>query len=150
MSIGAFTDKLYKPTDSEVVKTLGASYHRWLFLVEHLRGDLRPKEDFAFLYGKGYGWALRFRLKGKLLTSLFPNEGYFTVQVNLTKAHLYEAGRIHLHRNAQVAIEGATLYPEGKWTFTQVRTDGDLKDVIRLIELKCAGTVVSSIGRGAG
>jgi hypothetical protein len=144
MSVSAFTDKLCRPSNSEVAKSLGSSYQRWLALIEHLRHKPGSKEDFAFLYGKGYGWALRFRLKGKLLTSLFPNEGYFAVQVNLTKTQLSKVGRMRLHRNALAAIERATLYAEGKWTFTPVRSDVDLKDVFCLIELKSAGTATSS------
>jgi hypothetical protein len=91
MSIGAFTDRLREPSDSEVVKSLGGSYHRWLLLVNHLRDHVKAKEDFAFLYGRRYGWALRFRLKGKLLTSLFPNDGFFTVQINLNEGELIDS-----------------------------------------------------------
>jgi hypothetical protein len=147
MSIGAFTDKLCEPSDSDVVRLLGSSYHRWSLLVEHLRCRVKAKEDFAFLYGKGYGWALRFRHKGKLLTSLFPNEGFFTVQVNLNEAHLTQVGQLQLHKNARAAIEKANLYPEGKWVFSPVRSDIDLKDVLQLIDVKSAGTSGSATKR---
>lgn len=144
MSIGAFTEKNSKPTDDEVVSALGSSYQRWLSLIEYLRGSYKPKEDFAFLYGKGYDWALRFRFKGKMLTALFPNSGYFSVQVNLNRAQLAETNGMHLHKNAVSAIQEATLYAEGKWTFTPVRGDADLKDALRLIRAKSASIATAA------
>ena len=136
MSIGAFTVKTSKPTDDEVVNALGPSYQRWLSLVEHLGGGYKAGADFAFLYGRGYGWALRFRLKGKLLTALFPNNGYFSVQVNLNRTQLAKADGMQLHKNAMSAIREATLYAEGKWTFIPVHGEADLKDAQKLIRLK--------------
>jgi len=146
MSIGAFTGKTSKPTDDEVVSTLGPSYQRWLSLVEYLRGGYKAKEDFAFLYGKGYGWALRFRLKGRLLTALFPNNGYFSVQVNLNRAQLAETEGMQLHKNAVSAIREATFYAEGKWTFTPVQGDADLKDAQKLIRLKSVSIATEARG----
>jgi hypothetical protein len=47
---------------------------------------------------------------------------------------------MHLHKNARAAIERATLYAEGKWVFSPVRSDSDLKDVLQMIGLKSVGT----------
>jgi len=140
MNIGAFTDKACRPKDSDVIQSLGSGQQRWLFLIEYLRANFRPREDFSFLYGKRYGWALRFRSKGRLLTSIFPGNGYFTVQVILSTTQLADVDRVRLHRNALAALSAANLYAEGKWLFVPVCSDTDLKDVMRLLQLKTAPT----------
>ena len=136
MSIGTFTERNQRPKDSEVVEALGSSHARWLALVGHLRTTFGAREDVAFLYGKGYGWALRFRLKGKLLASLFPGRGHFTVQINLSRSQLSQTGALHLHEKAAAAIDAANLYAEGKWIFAPVHNQSDVKDVLRLLGLK--------------
>ncbi len=72
MSIGAFTEKNHQPTQTEVVEMLGAMLQAWQALVQHIRPTYHGQEDFKFCYGKQYGWALRFRIKGSLLTALYP------------------------------------------------------------------------------
>ena len=80
MSIGAFTDKNHQPTDTEVFETIGPMLQAWQALVQFIRENYRVQEDFKFMYGEKYGWALRFRTSGKLLTSLYPARKGFTVQ----------------------------------------------------------------------
>jgi len=140
MNIGAFTDKNRRPKDADVVQALGSAHQRWSSLIEYLRADFKPREDFAFLYGKRYGWALRFRFKGRLLMSIFPNNGYFTVQVILGTTKLADVDRVRLHKNALAALSTANLYAEGRSLFVPVCSDTDLKDVMRLLRLKTAQT----------
>ncbi len=88
------------------------------------------------MYGKRYGWAVRFRLTGKLLTSLYPNLNHFVAQIILNTNQLLEVKNAKLHENSQRAIEEANLYPEGKWLFIFVKTADDAEDVKHLLELK--------------
>ncbi len=136
MSAGAFTDKSRRPKKDEVTETLGSSFTRWTSLVEFLRRSCAAAEDFKFLYGCSYGWALRFRNKGKLLTSLFPNRGYFVAQIILNKNGLKDANGLKLHKNALNAIKTANPYPEGKWLFIPMKSDVDVRDAKALIGLK--------------
>jgi hypothetical protein len=136
MSIGSFTDKQYRPTDKEVSKELGSSYPKWLAFSEYLRLLYKTKEDFRFLYGRTYGWGLRFQTKGKLLTALYPNRGFFIVQIILSHIQLSKTKGIGLHKNALAAIDAANPYPEGKWIFVPIKTDIDLKDAWHLLALK--------------
>ena len=94
------------------------------------------QEDFKFLYGGGYGWALRFRTKGKLLSALFPNRGYFVALIILNSKQLADVGSLRLHRNAQCSIDSANLYKERKWLFLKVENHVDGKDIRELIKLK--------------
>ena len=136
MSIGAFTNKNYKPTDAEVIEVLGATVQSWQALIQQIRTTYDGQEDFKFCYGKRYGWALRFRVKGGLLTALYPNRNSFTAQVILSRIALRKAQTLKLGNGVRQAIAKAKPYPEGKWLFIPVQSEQDLLDVRHLLELK--------------
>ena len=92
--------------------------------------------DFKFLYGQNYGWAWRFRIKGQLLTSLYPAQGCFKAQVNLSPDAVEATQDMRLGTNAQQAIANAHPYPEGRWVFIAVESEHDLEDVQRLLALR--------------
>ena len=77
-------------------------------------GQLCRHEELKFLYGKNYGWGLKFSIKGKLLTALYPGSGYFTVQIILRSEAIEKAQGMKLGKNALQAIERANPYPEGR------------------------------------
>lgn len=136
MSIGAFTDKNTRPTETEIAKTVGKMLSLWKKVAAFIRSNYTVQEDLKFLYGKKYGWALRFQLKKKLLTSLYPAEGGFTVQVNLNPAAVEKAQWIKPGKNVQRAIADANPYPEGRWLFVHIESEKDIEDVERLLELR--------------
>ncbi len=136
MSIGLFTDKSRQPADAEVREAIGARLPLWQDLVRFIRETYPAQEDFKFLYGKTYGWALRFRVKGQVLTSLYPTQGGFTAQVNLSPEAVEQAQSEGLGRNVQRAIERANPYPEGRWLFVPVESEADVRDVQRLLALR--------------
>ncbi len=136
MSIGVFTDKKNRPSESEVLKALGSRQPAWQGLVNYLREWYNPDEDFKFLYGKNYGWALRFQVKGQVLASLYPTQGGFTVQVNLSEAGVEKAKNLALGSNLPKAIQAAFPYPEGRWLFVPVETENDLQDIHQLLSIR--------------
>ena len=138
MSIGAFTEKFHQPTIDEVHAVIGPPLATWHALIAFIRTNYPADEDFTFLYGKKYGWALRFRLRGKLLTSLYPAAGGFTVQINLSPAAVEQAQQMALGEHVQQAIARATPYPEGRWVFIEVESAADLRAVQQLLALRVA------------
>jgi hypothetical protein len=136
MSIGIFTDKNRQPTDTEIFEAIGPMLPAWRVLVKFIRENYSAQEDFKFLYGKKYGWALRFRIKGKLLTSLYPTQNGFTAQINLSPAAIEQTERMKLGKNVQQAIERAHPYPEGRWLFVPVESENDIRDIQHLLTLR--------------
>ena len=136
MSIGLFTDKSRQPADAEIRDAIGAQLPLWQSLVRFIRETYPAQEDFKFLYGKTYGWALRFRIKGQVLTSLYPTQGGFTAQVNLSPEAVEQAQSMELGHNVRQAIERANPYPEGRWLFIPVESEEDVRDVQRLLALR--------------
>lgn len=136
MGIGIFTDKYQQPTDAEVAAVLGPQLATWQALIEFIREKFPADEDFTFLYGKQYGWARRFRMRGKLLTSLYPAQLGFTVQINLSPAAVEQAQQMQLGDHVQQAIARAKPYPEGRWLFIPVAAAADLRDIQQLLTLR--------------
>ncbi len=138
MSIGLFTDKHHQPTEEEIQAAVALQFPVWQALIQFIRENYPSEEDFRFLYGKRYGWARRFRVRGKLLTSLYPTQGGFTVQLNLDPTALEQTQHMALAHNAQAAIARAHPYPEGKWLFIVVESAQDVQDIKQLLALRAA------------
>jgi len=139
MQIGSFTDKTHEPTQQEIRDTIGSNTRSWDELIQFLREQYPSEEDLKFLYGKKYGWALRFRNRGRLLTSLFPTSGGFTVQIILNQAAIEQAKKIRVSETVRSTIANAKVYPEGRWLFIPVKTKADLQGVHELLALRAKG-----------
>lgn len=136
MSIGIFVEKNHPPADTEISKALGPMLSEWQRLAQWIRERYLVQEELKFMYGKKYGWALQFRFRGTLLTSLYPASNSFTAQIILNRAALEQTKRMKLKKNAQGALSRAHLYAEGKWLFIQVESKNDVEDVQQLLNLK--------------
>jgi hypothetical protein len=135
VSVGLFTDKSHQPTNAEIVAAIGPRFSAWQGFVCFVREKYPVQEDFKFLYGKNYGWGLRFRIKGKLLVSLYPAQGGFTVQIILRPEAVEKAQRMKLGKHVRQAIARANPYPEGRWLFIPVESEKDSRDIQQLLAL---------------
>lgn len=138
MSFSAFTDKNYQPAQDEMEAVIGPKIVEWKQIIQFIRVNFFSQEDLKFLYGKKYGWAIRFRIKGKLLTSLYPTEGGFTVQIILSQKDIDKGLGMGLGENVREVIEKASSYPEGKWLFIEIKSSEDIRDVKSLLSIKTA------------
>jgi len=138
MSVGVFTDKKHPPTEAEVLTAIGPRLAVWQELIRFIREKYPVQEDFKFMYGKNYGWAFRFRIKGQFLTSLYPAAGGFAVQVNLSPQAVEQALSLQPGKNVQQAIARAHPYPEGRWLFIPVESEEDAADIRQLLALRAA------------
>jgi hypothetical protein len=64
MSIGLFTNRNRQPMEAEIVAALGGAKALWNGLLAETRSNPKVAEDFRFMYGRNYGWALSFCLRG--------------------------------------------------------------------------------------
>jgi len=136
MSVGVFTDKKHHPTETEILEAIGSKLSMWKDLIRFIRENYPAQEDFKFLYGKNYGWGLRFRIKGQLLTSLYPGKDGFSVQVNLSPEAIEKAQSMKLGQSAQQVIDRAHPYPEGRWLFIPIESEKDICDIKQLLALR--------------
>jgi Protein of unknown function (DUF3788) len=144
MSVGKFTDKKHQPTEAEVLAAVGTRLPLWQELLSFVRTNYPVQEDFKFMYGKNYGWAYRFRIKGQFFTSFYPAEDGFAVHVNLSPSAVEQALSLPPGKNVQQAIERAIPYPEGRWLFIRVESQEDAADIRHLWTLRLAMKRVKS------
>jgi hypothetical protein len=147
MSVGIFSDKRHQPSEVEIHEAIGSKFSLWEDLIRYIQGKYAVQEDFRFLYGTNYGWGQRFRVKGQLLTSLYPRKEGFAAQVNLSPAAIERAEQMKLGRNVQQAIAAAHPYPEGRWLFVTVETKADMKDVQWLLALRAETKRLEKTGK---
>jgi hypothetical protein len=138
MGIGLFTDKGHPPTEAEILAAVGPRLDLWQRLLLYVRTSCRAQEDLKFMYGQPYGWARRFRVRGKLLTALYPAAGGFTVQIILSTVAIEQAQRLPLSPHVQQVIAQAHPYPEGRWLFIPVLSESDASDIEQLLPLRAA------------
>jgi hypothetical protein len=139
MSHGIFIDKKHIPSQDEIQVVLGECQGTWEAAVAWLRAAYPVEETFKFLYGKKYGWALHFERERKLLINLYPNQGFFTAQINLPESAVPAALALDLPAHFRAAVEGAFPFPEGRWIFIPCRGAADLPFLQKLVELRVAG-----------
>jgi signal transduction histidine kinase len=136
MSIGIFAGWNHRPTDAEVAEALGPRLPDWQALVLFVRENYQAEEDWHFLHGDEYGWALCLETQGNRLAALFPAQGSFTVQIDLDTPAVEKAQRMGLGHNAQQAIAQAYPHPEGRSLFIPAETEGDSRDIRHLLALR--------------
>jgi hypothetical protein len=145
MSIGLFIERGCPPSEREISKALGSTLESWNELSRWLAQTLRAKRELRYMYGKKYGWALRFQNGGRLLCALYPTQSGFTVQVILNQNALEQVTQITLSNNVKQAIDRAHLYAEGKWLFIPFHSEPDMATIKQLLMLKAGrGSQVSS------
>jgi hypothetical protein len=135
MSYSVFTDKGQLPEADEIIGAVGWQWPLWESLTDWLAQNYRVKTDFAFL-GKNYGWSVRYRRNGKSLVSLYPGKDEFTVLVIISPELCEQAAAMNLEPDTRKTLENAAPYPEGRWLFIRVKSETDLSDARKLIELK--------------
>ena len=112
---------------------------QWSALVAHLEGELgiRPLEEHSRCSGAP-GWNLKYRKGGRSLCTVYPRAGYVTCLLSLGAREATEAELIVQSATAYLQ----TLYRQAKplngsrWRMVDVKDDGVLQDVIRLIDLR--------------
>lgn len=134
ISKGYFTDKNTKPNDNDVIQILGISKNNWDLILEHLTVELKLKGEYKF-YGVNYGWAVRFNKSGRSVIALYPGKDSFTVQLILNENQVYFALKKSSQPQTLKLIEETEPIHEGKWIFTKVDKETDLKDIIKLANI---------------
>lgn len=127
--------KEHRPTDEEILKTIGETTY-WLELRQYLEAsyDFTPE---LVNYGK-HGWTIRYRKSGKTLCDLTPERGAFTVGVVLGKKEAEKALSIMDQLNATVRkllVETEQLH-DGRWLSIRVRKQGDVNSIKELLKTK--------------
>jgi hypothetical protein len=133
-----FPEKGREPSRGGLRRALADAREAWDDLEAHLADAHRLQGRLRFMYGEPYGWALRVDRAGRLVLAMYPNRGYLTVQVILSRAQIAAAMEMGMPSHAWRAFDAAKDYPEGRWLFIRVRSVRSAQRLRPLIALKLA------------
>lgn len=117
----------------EIIVQLGPdAADAWGKLVEHIRVYYKTDEIWD---GKD---ELKFRCGGKTLVTLYVHEGYFTVLLIYGKAEreIFETVISQFAPVLQELYRDSHTYHDGKWMSLDVRNNGIVPDIIRMLTIK--------------
>ena len=131
-------EKENAPSDKEIVKFIGKpSSNDWIELNDFLQTyyDFVPETVF---YGKKYGWTIRYRKSGKILCSLFPEVGGFTVLIVLGKQEVEKTEKIHsdFSTDLKTLFDSTEQLHDGRWLWIRMPDSASIKDIKKLLQIK--------------
>lgn len=132
MSIGFFTDRMHKPTESEQIGALSRVQPLWDRLLCFITENYNVAGKLKF-YGRNYGWALGYSKRGKALISLYPGQGEFSVQIILNPSQVDEALDQELAPDIKRVLKETPLIHEGKWIYIKITEDRQIADIEKLL-----------------
>lgn len=135
-------DKSAQPTDEEMVHWIKQPIAaEWTALRQFL-GDTYAIAPIFNSGGKRYGWNLQYRISGRPLCEMYPEDGSFTALVILGKAELDQAmDRLETFGSTvRKAVEESPRYHDGCWMYIRVAdpltSHQDVQDIEALILIK--------------
>ena len=136
MAFSAFDERSQEPRDEELAAVLGQKIELWNRLVSSIHSRFTPlAEDWTFS-GKKWGWALRLKHKKRAVLYLTPSEGFFYAGFALGQKAVDAAHESGLPSEVLAVIDGSQKYAEGRAVRLEVRCEGDVRNVVRLAEIK--------------
>lgn len=135
-------DRSTRPSEEDMVNRIGQPMaEEWVSLRRFLAGTyhIDPAFDAG---GKRYGWNLKYRVGGRPLCEMYPEQGSFTVLVILGKNELRQAiDRIDTFGPlVRQAVEESHGFPDGCWMYIRVsdplRGHQDVGDIEELLLIK--------------
>lgn len=137
MSPKRMTNKNNKPTDKEMLKTVGKRSPLWKELKNYIEKYYEFTQEIVF-YGEKYGWTLRYRRSGKTLCSLFPEKDAFTVLIVLGKKEVEKTQLMinKLNRAVKKIFDETEQLRDGRWLWISVRKVSDVESIKVLLSVK--------------
>jgi hypothetical protein len=135
-------DKSTQPSEEDMANWIGQPIAaEWITLQRFLAETYEIAPIFN-AGGKRYGWNLQYRLGGRPLCEMYPEQGSFTALVILGKLELAQAmDRIEIFGSVvQLAVAESPRYHDGCWMYIRVSDaltcHQDVQDIEELILIK--------------
>ena len=136
MTRGTFIDRSHPPSVEEIRSALGSKYPLWERLTQFIDTHYRIAGELSFWGPAQSGWNLRYRVKGRSLVALYPQQERIVAQVVLGKAQAEQALRLELGEKASKMLREAPQLHDGRWLWIPVLDGADAEDVEQLLQVK--------------
>ncbi len=138
MAFSFFDDREHQPDDADLAEALAQTQRYWDDLKSTMAGKFQPlSADWGFS-GKKWGWSFRLKQKARTILYMTPRAGHFVVGFALGQKAVDAAHTTDLPRSVFEQIDAAPKYAEGRGVRLEVRTEEDLRSVVKLADVKMA------------
>ena len=138
MALSVFADRAHQPDDEELASALAATAGLWNELRHAIGARFAPVSATWGFSSKSTGWGLRLADATRTILYLTPRDGDFLASFALGERAVKAARESGLSPAVLDAIDAAPRYAEGRGVRLAVRTAGDVREVMRLAEIKMA------------
>lgn len=132
----AFIGKPAKPTNAELIATLGPCKAVWDKLVTTLANENDVNIQEWTSYSAKAGWSLRLKQKKRNIVYLIPSRGSFRVAFALGDKAMKAARASRLPKHVMAVLDSAPRYPEGTAVRLEIKGPKDLDVVKKLAAIK--------------
>lgn len=135
-------DKTTQPSDGDMSDAIGPPIAEAWNVLRHLLTETYAIVPIFDSGGKKYGWNLKYRIGGRPLCELYPENGSFTALVILGKSELDQAlTRVETFGPiVQKALVDTPRFHDGCWMYIRVSDpltcQQDVQDIQQLILIK--------------
>ncbi len=138
MALSVFADRSHQPDDEEVARVLASTAALWNELRAAIAARFGPVSETWGCSGKSTGWGLRVAGPKRTVLYLTPQDGSFLASFALGERAVGAARDAGLSATVLDAIDAAPRYAEGRGVRLAVRSAGDVREIVRLAEVKMA------------
>ena len=125
-----------KPSAEEVRASLGPRFPLWERLTDFVETQYQISGKWSSWGPAGFGWGLRYRVRGRALVALYPHRDRILAQVVLGKAQAERALGLKLGERSAELLREAPQLRDGRWLSIPVLDERDAEDVERLLLAK--------------
>lgn len=130
-------NKEKRPSEEEIIKTIGEKSSLWLEIHEFVGKNFDFSPELVF-FTKKYGWTIRYRRSGKTLVYFFPEDNAFSVLLVLGGKESEQVDLIKdkLKASIKSVFENTEQLHDGRWLWIRVLTKSDVASVKLLLQAK--------------
>lgn len=131
-----FNDKLTQPTDEMLVTVLGQTKEYIDSIIRFIStefGECHPEWKY---YGSKYGWSMKIFNNKRNVLFLGPEQGYFNVAFAFGEKAYLQIMNSDLPETIKEQIAASKAYVEGRPLRLEIRNEGNLELLFKLIKIK--------------
>jgi hypothetical protein len=131
-----FVERDLKPNPATLAEVLGDSHPLWLQIKENLNHSFGELTEEWKYYGAKSGWLLKMLKKKRNLFFLIPLEDYFVISFVFGDKAVTQIFEADLPDELKSTLRNARKYAEGRGLPVEVRSEKEVEQVKKLVEIK--------------
>ncbi len=136
MTENVFTDKEVKPNDQLLAEALGNTYKYWVEIKTSLKKEYGDLTEEWKCYGSKYGWSLKMFYKKRNLFFFTAYNKYFGIGFVFGDKAVSAVEKSDLPKQLIEELKSAKKYAEGRGLRLEIKKQGDIKNILKLVEIK--------------